>query len=1683
MNSLTPKPVFVRPLLFTTLIIFSLITSLIPLQRFVPVSFIPTAQAASFMSGNLVVYRVGDGTAIAAGAAAPVFLDEYTPGGALIQSLPMPTLASGSNKRLTSSNSATSEGLLTRSADGKYLILTGYDAAVSTASIANTTSTAANRVVGRVDAAGTINTTTALSDLSYSGSNIRSAVSDNGTNLWLSGTAGSNANGGIRYTTVGSTSSTQISTTVTNTRQINIFNGQLYTSTSSGTNTNRGVNKVGSGLPTTPGQTISRLAGFTDTNSPSTYGFVILDNPNNAVSGPDTIYVADDTVSGTEGGLQKLTSTDGVNWTKQYRALSGTAAFRGVTGQYVGNTLSLYATTTDNKLVAVTDTGSGFTFTTLATGSTNTVIRGVAFAPTGSSPTNPSGTGAANPSSAPLGGSTLLTVNVTPGTNPTSTGLSVTGDLSLIGGSPTQPFYDDATNGDAVAGDKIFSFNAVVGGTGGQKSLPVSITDAENRSGSVSISFTVLAPTSPSVSATASPSTVQAGNSTLLTATVTPGANPTSTGISVTGDLSSIGGSATQQFYDDGTHGDAVAGNNVFSFNATVVNSTPAGTVNLPVNVADAQSRTASTSITLTVQDAPVPPGAIVLSQVYGGGGNSGATLKYDFIEIFNRSSSVVNLNGWSVQYASAGGGATAPWNRKTTLSGLIQPGQYILIREAQGAGGTDELPAPYIEGSIGLGGSDGKVALVNNDNFLPDGCPIGNPNVIDFVGYGAADCYEGFAAAPALTSTTAALRARGGCKDTDYNAANFTAVTASPRNASSPFNVCPPGDQAPEVFSTTPSTNGTNAALASNIIINVDEPVGVTGNWFQISCTKSGFHTATVTGGPSTFTLNPDTDFVANEQCTVTVFASQVNDTDGDDPPDNMIADYTWTFSTLIIRDPAEHMVMGNPSGAVTDVNTPLDYLMMKLQYALSYNNDKGTANWTSWHLDNTWVTGVADRQDDFRPDDTLPPSFKHVSNGYRFATYGFDRGHMTPSADRTSSIADNSATFLMTNMIPQASGNNQGPWAKMEDYIRTQLSGSQNELYIVSGGTGVGGTSTEGHFDSIIDTAGNSVTVPQWTWKVVMVLPNADGDDVARVSTSTRTFAVIMPNNENIKPDSWQKYLATVDQVEALTGYNFFSQVPENIQNVIEARLDEVNNTAPVANSQSVTTAEDAQKQITLTASDFNVNNVLTYTIVTPPAHGSLTGTGNTLNYMPDQDYFGSDSFTFKVNDGGTDSNVATVNINVTAVNDSPVAVNDSKETSEDTPLTFSAADLTANDTAGPANENSQTLTVASVITTPDTHGTASLSNGQVTYTPAGNYNGTASFDYQVCDNGTTNGSLDAKCVIATVNLNVTSVNDAPDAVNDSATVAEDSGANAIDVLANDSFTPDAGETLSISAKTDGTNGSVAITGNGTGLTYTPNANFFGTDSFTYTISDGNGGTDTATVNITVTAVNDPPVANAGEDQTVECTGGAVTLNGTGSSDIDPGDTLSYVWTEGANTLGTGATLNVNLSVGVHTITLTVTDSSNASSQDTVTITVIDNSLPVITLTGQTIVLGSSNHQYETINLNSLVASASDACDPTVDLNDVIISQVTSDEAENGNDDGNTLNDIVIAPDCKSVQLRAERSGTGNGRVYTITFLVRDTTGNTTTATAKVTVPKNNNGTAAVDDGTQYTVAGNCQ
>lgn len=236
-------------------------------------------------------------------------------------------------------------------------------------------------------------------------------------------------------------------------------------------------------------------------------------------------------------------------------------------------------------------------------------------------------------------------------------------------------------------------------------------------------------------------------------------------------------------------------------------------------------------------------------------------------------------------------------------------------------------------------------------------------------------------------------------------------------------------------------------------------------------------------------------------------------------------------------------HLTMGNPSNAVTDTSYPANYKMEKDEYVLSYARDNGTSNWASWHLDTSWL-GEAERQDDFRGDSTLPAGWYKVV-GSSYSGSGYDRGHLCPSADRTLTEDANSETFLMTNMIPQTADNNRVTWEGLEEYARDLAIDDGDEVYIIAGPYGNAGTINSGH-----------VVVPTYTWKVIIVL-DSGSNDVTRVTNSTRTIAVWVPNEDDINND-WKTYRVSVDYVESMTGYDFFQNVTDATENTIEAVTD---------------------------------------------------------------------------------------------------------------------------------------------------------------------------------------------------------------------------------------------------------------------------------------------------------------------------------------------------------------------------------------------------------------------------------------------------------------------------------------------------------------------------------------------
>lgn len=271
---------------------------------------------------------------------------------------------------------------------------------------------------------------------------------------------------------------------------------------------------------------------------------------------------------------------------------------------------------------------------------------------------------------------------------------------------------------------------------------------------------------------------------------------------------------------------------------------------------------------------AQAAPSDLVISQAYGGGGNSGAAYTHDYVELFNRGTAPVSTGGRSLQYASATG--TGAFQAATLPTLTLQPGQAALIQLAAGAGNGQALPTPDGTGGLNLSGTGGKVALAEGTASL--GCNGANlpcdaaqtARIVDLVGYGTATFFEGSAAAPATTNATAATREEAGCVDTDDNAADFTAAAPAPRTTASPAAPCG-GDQPPTVTETTPADGATAVPEGTDIAITFSEEVEEPA--FTLTC-GGAVQPFTTTRDGATSTLDPVADLPRETTCTVGVTA-----------------------------------------------------------------------------------------------------------------------------------------------------------------------------------------------------------------------------------------------------------------------------------------------------------------------------------------------------------------------------------------------------------------------------------------------------------------------------------------------------------------------------------------------------------------------------------------------------------------------------------------------------------------------------------------------------------------------------------------------------------------------------------------------------------------------------------------
>jgi endonuclease G len=251
----------------------------------------------------------------------------------------------------------------------------------------------------------------------------------------------------------------------------------------------------------------------------------------------------------------------------------------------------------------------------------------------------------------------------------------------------------------------------------------------------------------------------------------------------------------------------------------------------------------------------------------------------------------------------------------------------------------------------------------------------------------------------------------------------------------------------------------------------------------------------------------------------------------------------------TLVPADNS-NLLLGNPSGATGSTSNADNYLYDHGYYIESYNRSRNEPNWVSWYVGDTSL-GSIDRSNDFRPDPGLPAGW-HEVQATAYTGTGFDRGHNCPSGDRTNSLAANEATFLMDNMIPQAPENNEQTWANLEEYGRSLVQAG-NEIYVVMGSYGSGGTGSKGTATSV-DTG--RVVVPSNIWKVIVVLSKGNSD-LGRITASTRVIAVNTPNINTISSD-WTMYICTVKEIETATGYTLLSNVPAAVRSVLETKKD---------------------------------------------------------------------------------------------------------------------------------------------------------------------------------------------------------------------------------------------------------------------------------------------------------------------------------------------------------------------------------------------------------------------------------------------------------------------------------------------------------------------------------------------
>lgn len=709
----------------------------------------------------------------------------------------------------------------------------------------------------------------------------------------------------------------------------------------------------------------------------------------------------------------------------------------------------------------------------------------------------------------------------------------------------------------------------------------------------------------------------------------------------------------------------------------------------------------------------------------------------------------------------------------------------------------------------------------------------------------------------------------------------------------------------------------GTDVAAASDVAVNVTltDSLGNAGSAFTTAISQAG---DAIYANLPDISLSADTNTIAEDGGVSTLSAS-ISGSLNNQWPDAITVNLSYSGTATVTTDYTK-------SNSIT----------------INAGSTSGTST----------VTGVADSHYDAAASETVIVDIASVSigseNGTQQETISITDGEATPTVTLSvgsSLVAENGGTSTITATLNNATYADvtvnlaySGTATSASDYSTPSTSititGGTTSANATTGITGLDDVTSEGDETIIIDissVSGGSASENGTQQQIITITDDddvtaptlsssnpADGSSSARYDTDLElTFdetviagsggdlaiaiydadddSLVESNDSDSGRVSISGAVVTVDLATDLASmHNYYVQIgadaiEDSAGNSFAGINDKTTlnftttNVAPVAVNDSKATNEDNAVSVRVIDNDTDADgtlNAASVTVVSNPSNGSTsvdTGSG-VITYTPTADFNGSDSFTYTVEDNHSQvSNTATVTITVNAQNDAPVAVADLETTNEDTLVSI---DVAANDTDIDTGDAVDTSTI--VLVSQPSDGSAVVNAGKIDYTPDANFNGTDTFTYTIEDgNGSTSNT-------ATVTVNVTSVNDLPVAANDTTTVDEDSSVS-IDVLDNDSDVDGTLTATSVTVQTTPSNGSTSVNAVTGEITYTPTADFNGSDSFTYTVMDNDNGTsNAATVAITVTSINDAPTVVDDTVTLVEDT--AHTINALGNdSDVD--------------------------------------------------------------------------------------------------------------------------------------------------------------------------------------------------